>query len=302
MAPIRSRPWPSASARTIALLALAVTGCATPNPSATSVVSTAPAGPSSSTTAPSSAGPASAAPSNAISSPSGSAGPSAGAAGLVPDRDPARLEPGGTYRPAIDPTGFVAVIDNPYWPLAPGTQWSFRSKEERTETTVTPDHHPVMGVPTVVVHDQVFNGSDLVEDTFDWYAQDKAGNVWYFGEATTSYEDNPAGDHAGSWEGGVDGAQPGIVMLADPLPGDVYRQEFKAGEAEDIAMVRRLDAKLKVPAGSYGDVLVTEEWTPLEPDIIELKYYAKGIGVIEERQILGGDELVQLRTMRPPGG
>jgi hypothetical protein len=196
----------------------------------------------------------------------------------------------------------VAVIDNPYWPLAPGTHWSFRSQEERTETTVTPDHRLVMDVSTVVVHDQVFNGSDLVEDTFDWYAQDAAGNVWYLGEDTTSYEDNPAGDHAGSWEAGVAGAQPGVVMLADPLPGDVYRQEFKAGEAEDIAMVRRLGAKLKVPAGSYGDVLVTEEWTPLEPDIIELKYYAKGIGVIEERQILGGDELVQLRTMRRPGG
>jgi len=206
------------------------------------------------------------------------------------------------YRPAIDPANFVEAIDNPYWPLAPGTHWTFRSQEQRTETTVTPDRRPVMGVSTVVVHDQVFNGSDLAEDTFDWYAQDKAGNVWYFGEATTSYEDNPAGDHAGSWEAGVDGAQPGIVMLADPLSGDVYRQEFKAGEAEDIAMVRRLDAKLKVPAGSFGDVLVTEEWTPLEPDIIELKYYAKGTGVIEERQILGGDELVQLRKMTPPGG
>jgi hypothetical protein len=206
------------------------------------------------------------------------------------------------YRPAIDPANFVEAIDNPYWPLAPGTHWTFRSQEQRTETTVTPDRRPVMGVSTVVVHDQVFNGSDLAEDTFDWYAQDKAGNVWYFGEATTSYEDNPAGDHAGSWEAGVDGAQPGIVMLADPLSGDVYRQEFKAGEAEDIAMVRRLDAKLKVPAGSYGDVLVTEEWTPLEPDVIELKYYAKGTGVIEERQILGGDELVQLRKMTPSGG
>jgi len=277
---------------TVVVLAFATAGCASTTPSPSAAVSRA-LERSPAVTAASSPGPSSAPPPSVSS---------ASPAPVAADRVPARLEPGVAYRPAIDPANFVEAIDNPYWPLAPGTHWTFRSQEQRTETTVTPDRRPVMGVSTVVVHDQVFNGSDLAEDTFDWYAQDKAGNVWYFGEATTSYEDNPAGDHAGSWEAGVDGAQPGIVMLADPLSGDVYRQEFKAGEAEDIAMVRRLDAKLKVPAGSYGDVLVTEEWTPLEPDVIELKYYAKGTGVIEERQILGGDELVQLRKMTPPGG
>jgi hypothetical protein len=292
MAPIRSSPPLSVSTMTVVVLAFATAGCASttpsPSPAQSGALERSPA-----VTAASTAGPSSAPPPSVSS---------ASPAPVAADRVPARLEPGVAYRPAIDPANFVEAIDNPYWPLAPGTHWTFRSQEQRTETTVTPDRRPVMGVSTVVVHDQVFNGSDLAEDTFDWYAQDKAGNVWYFGEATTSYEDNPAGDHAGSWEAGVDGAQPGIVMLADPLSGDVYRQEFKAGEAEDIAMVRRLDAKLKVPAGSYGDVLVTEEWTPLEPDVIELKYYAKGTGVIEERQILGGDELVQLRKMTPPGG
>ena len=277
---------------TVVVLAFATAGCASTTPSPSPAVSGA-LERSPAVTAASSPGPSSAPPPSVSS---------ASPAPVAADRVPARLEPGVAYRPAIDPANFVEAIDNPYWPLAPGTHWTFRSQEQRTETTVTPDRRPVMGVSTVVVHDQVFNGSDLAEDTFDWYAQDKAGNVWYFGEATTSYEDNPAGDHAGSWEAGVDGAQPGIVMLADPLSGDVYRQEFKAGEAEDIAMVRRLDAKLKVPAGSFGDVLVTEEWTPLEPDVIELKYYAKGTGVIEERQILGGDELVQLRKMTPSGG
>jgi len=282
---------------TIVVLALATAGCGSTTPSPAPAVSGVLESPPA-VAEPSSAAPASAAPASAAPSPASVASP----ASVSADRDPTRLEPGVAYRPAIDPANFVEAIDNPYWPLAPGTHWSFRSQEQRTETGVTPDRRTVMGVSTVVVHDQVFNGNDLAEDTFDWYAQDRAGNVWYFGEDTTSYEDNPAGDHAGSWEAGVDGAQPGIVMLADPVPGDLYRQEFKAGEAEDVAMVRRLDAKLKVPAGSYGDVLVTEEWTPLEPDVIELKYYAEGVGVIEERQILGGDELVQLRKMTPPGG
>ncbi len=167
---------------------------------------------------------------------------------------------------------------------------------------MTPDRRTVMGVSTVVVHDQVFSGKDLSEDTFDWYAQDRAGNVWYFGEATLSYEDNPAGDPTGSWEAGVNGAQPGVVMLAQPMGGDVYRQEFSAGEAEDLALVRHGGAKLKVPAGSYGDVLVIEEWTPLEPDVIELKFYARGVGVIQEKGILGSDEVVQLTRIVPPGG
>src|SRR5262249_49560677 len=154
-----------------------------------------------------------------------------------------RLEPGAAYQPAIDPAGYVQDIDNPFWPLKPGTHWTFKSADERTETRVTTDRRQVMGVSTVVVHDQVFSGADLKEDTYDWYAQDTAGNVWYFGEDTTSYENGPAGDKTGSWEGGVNGAQPGIVMLADPQLGDIYRQEYLAGEAEDIALVRRLDAK-----------------------------------------------------------
>ena len=272
-----------------------VSSCASTNPSATTVFSTlAPQASASATSASTPIAP------RTEPSATAAAGPVATPAAAVPDRDPARLEPGVTYQPAIDPADFVATIDNPYWPLLPGTKWTFRSQEERTETAVTTVRRMVIGVSTVVVHDQVFNGSDLMEDTFDWYAQDTAGNVWYFGEDTVSYEDNPAGDHAGSWEAGVNGAQPGIVMLADPSIGDLYRQEYLAGEAEDIALVRRLDAK--VPTGSYDKVLVTEEWTPLEPDVYELKYYARGVGVIEERQIAGGNELVQLTKMTKPGG
>ena len=145
------------------------------------------------------------------------------------------------------------------------------------------------------------NGN-VIEDTFDWFAQDRAGNVWYFGEATMAFEDDPAGDPAGSWEAGVDGAQPGIVMLADPLGGDLYRQEFYAGEAEDLALVRRLDGAIEVRAGSFDAVLVTEEWTPLEPETVEYKYYAQGIGLVGERKVVGGSGQVDLVEVQKAGG
>lgn len=205
------------------------------------------------------------------------------------------------YRPIIDPSAFVEVVDNPFWPLTPGTSFVYKSADEEIKILVTPKRRMVLGVSTVVVEDRVFADGKLVEDTADWYAQDRAGNVWYFGEATTSYEDDPAGNHAGSWEAGVDGALPGIVMLAVPKGGDVYRQEFYAGEAEDLALVRQANGTIKVPAGQFKSLLVTEEWTPLDPGVIELKYYARGVGVVAERQILGGDELVQLVKVTPPG-
>ena len=214
-------------------------------------------------------------------------------------RNPAAMDAAVPYRPAIDPADFVETIDNPYWPLTPGATFEFEGAGERIVVEVTSERRSVMGVSTVVVRDQVFEDGKLLEDTSDWYAQDRAGNVWYFGEATVSFEDDPAGDPAGSWEAGVDGAQPGIVMLADPLGGDVYRQEFYAGQAEDLALVRHVEDGVKVPAGSYDDVLVIEEWTPLEPTVIELKYYARGVGVIAERQIFGGKDVVELVKVTP---
>jgi hypothetical protein len=254
----------------------------TPAPPATTAAASAPIAPTASATAAGSVAPTTAAPPSAIVA-----------------RNPATMDAAVPYQPVIDPADFVDVIDNPYWPLTPGTSYEFQSADEQTKVVVTSERRTVMGVWTVVVSDKVFADGKLSEDTSDWYAQDRAGNVWYFGEATLSYEDAPAGDPTGSWEAGVGGAQPGVVMLADPLGGDIYRQEFYAGEAEDLALVRHIEPSLKVPAGSYQNVLVTEEWTPLEPDVIELKYYAKGIGVVEERQIFGGDELVKLTKVTP---
>ena len=216
-------------------------------------------------------------------------------------RNPAAMDGAVPYRPTVDPSDFVDVIDNPYWPLKPGTSFVYEGGGERTEVEVTSERRVVMGVSTVVVKDQVFEDGKLIEDTVDWYAQDRAGNVWYFGEATISFEHDPAGDKKGSWEAGVDGALPGVVMLADPRGGDVYRQEFYAGQAEDLALVRHASGVIKVRAGSFDGVLVTEEWSPLEPDRIELKYYARGVGLVAERLIFGGDELVQLVKMTPPG-
>ena len=140
---------------------------------------------------------------------------------------------------------------------------------------------------------------ELMELTLDWYAQDAAGNVWYFGEETAEYEGGQVTSTHGSWEAGVDGAQPGIVMPADPVIGLVYRQEFYAGEAEDLAKAVELGATADTPAGSYTDVLVTEDWTPLEPDLLERNFYAPGIGLVMERQISGGSGVTRLVEFAP---
>ena len=133
-----------------------------------------------------------------------------------------------------------------------------------------------------------------MEVTEDWYAQDAAGNVWYFGEETAEYEDGEIVSTAGAWEAGVDGAQPGIIMPATPAIGVTYRQEFYAGEAEDVAVAVEVDQSVDVPAGSFDAVLVTEDWTPLEPDSRERKSYAPGVGLVMEEIIEGGTGGFQL--------
>ena len=119
---------------------------------------------------------------------------------------------------------------------------------------------------------------NLTEKTFDYYAQDKKGNVWYFGEDTKEYENGKVVSTKGSWEAGVDGAKPGFIMQADPKVGETYRQEYYEGEAEDMAKVLSLSESVTVPYGSFDQVLVTKEWTPLEPGLVEHKYYAPGVG------------------------
>ena len=203
----------------------------------------------------------------------------------------------------IDPDDFVSEIDNPYFPLKPGTTFIYKGESDgtatRIETTVTGDTRVIMGVTCTVVHDQGFEEGALVEDTFDWYAQDEDGNVWYFGEDTRELdEDGNVVSTEGSWEAGVDGAKPGIIMEAHPREGDRYYQELYKGVAEDQAKVLELDESLCVQYGCFDHVLVTKEWTRLDPGVVDNKYYARGVGFIYEETVKGGDETSELVKIR----
>ncbi|MCI0554222.1 MAG: hypothetical protein L0287_25005 [Anaerolineae bacterium] len=213
-----------------------------------------------------------------------------------------------TGLPEFDPENFAGdVIDNPYFPLVPGTRFVHRGESDgaptRDVTIVTHKTKEILGVTTTVVHHLNFEEGVLIEDTFDWFAQDKYGNVWYFGEDTKELdEDGNVISTEGSWEARVDGAQPGIIMLADPQVGDSYSQEVAPGVAEDMAEVISFEDSFCVRYGCFEDVLVTREWTPLEPDIVEHKYYAKGVGFIFGIMVEGGEEQTELVRVRNRNG
>jgi hypothetical protein len=213
-------------------------------------------------------------------------------------QEPAFPPPVSPYEPQIDPADFVASIDNPYLPLEPGTTLVYEGQsdgEKETDTIVVTDKtKEILGITCTVVKDVVTVDGVIAEKTLDWFAQDRYGNVWYFGEISKEYEDGKFAGLEGSWEAGVDGAQPGIVMLGDPEVGDEYRQEYYAGEAEDFGKVVQLDASVEVPYGSFDNVLITEDWNPLEPKVLENKYYAKGIGVVFEEAVKGANEELKL--------
>jgi hypothetical protein len=202
--------------------------------------------------------------------------------------------PKGAERVKLDPASFSTQIDNPYWPMAPGSRWVYREtdekgKEQRVEVTVTNRTKKVAaGVTARVVRDVVTQDGELVEDTFDWYAQDRQGNVWYMGEDTKEYESGKVSTTAGSWEAGKDGAQAGVIMPADPKPGLEYRQEHYEGEAEDAARVLSVDEQAEVPAGHYTRAVLTKDINPLEPQILEHKLYAKGVGPVLVLNVSGG--------------
>jgi hypothetical protein len=202
-----------------------------------------------------------------------------------------------TYSQAINPADFQVVINNPWCPLVPGRTFTYEDEDgdELNVVEVTYDTEEILGVTCVVVLDTAWVDGVLEEMTYDWYAQDKSGNVWYFGEDTKVYDEN--GDvisTEGSWKAGVDGAKPGIVMLADPQPGESYRQEYLEGEAEDMAKVLRLNASASVPYGDFGECLKTKEWTPLDPGAVEHKYYAPGVGLVLVEELKGGMKRVEL--------
>lgn len=204
----------------------------------------------------------------------------------------------------MDPANFTSDIDNPYWPMTPGTTWTFEETDAEGVTqqivvTVTDETREIMGIASRVVTDTVTEDGELIEDTQDWYAQDAEGNVWYMGEDTTEFSNGEPVSKAGSWEAGVDGALAGIAMPAEPQPGMAYRQEFYEGEAEDNGAVLAVEEFAEVPFGSFDEVIMTRDTTPLEPDMLEYKLYARDVGPIMTLQVSGGsarDVLVDLTT------
>jgi hypothetical protein len=217
--------------------------------------------------------------------------------------------PKGDEEVEIDPDEFTAEIDNRFWPMTPGTRWTYRETDPEGETSdvvvivTTETKQLANGVTARVVRDTVTQAGENIEDTFDWYAQDSAGNVWYMGEDTAEFEDGEMVSDAGSWEAGVDGALPGIIIPADPAPGMSYRQEYYEGEAEDNGEVLSVDEMVDVTVGHFDDVLLTKDTTPLEPDVLEYKLYAPGVGPVLILGISGGggQEMLVLMDQAPDG-
>lgn len=212
--------------------------------------------------------------------------------------------PQGSEPVTLDPADFVDRIDNPFLPFLPGSRWVYRETDaegarQRVTVTVTDRTRPIEGIAATVVHDKVTERGALVENTFDWYAQDLCGNVWYLGENTKEYEDGKVVSTEGSWEHGVDGAMAGVVMPADRQVGLSYRQEYYAGEAEDRGEIASLDEQAQVPFGHFGDVVMTKDTTPLQPRVLEYKFYAEGVGVVLAVGISGGSDREELVQFTP---
>ena len=212
--------------------------------------------------------------------------------------------PQGSERVKLDPADFSTTIDNPYWPMRPGSRWVYRETdseggEQRVVVTVTDRTKRIAnGVEARVVHDEVTEDGKPVEVTDDWYAQDRDGNVWYLGEHTTEYEDGKPVSTAGSFEAGKDGAEAGIIMPARPAPGMTYRQEYLEGEAEDKGAIVATDQQAEVPAGHYPGALMTRDVNPLEPKILEFKFYARGVGPVLAVSVSGGSDREELVSYR----
>jgi hypothetical protein len=239
------------------------------------------------------------APPSEVASPSPSSEPSAS-----PSPPPL---PQGSEAHALDPALFAGVpIDNPFWPMAVGSRWVYAETDgegnvQDVDVTVLDQTKEIAGIQARVVHDIVKQDGETVEDTLDWYAQDSFGNLWYLGEDTKEYENGKVVSTEGSWEAGVDGAQAGIILPADPQVGMTYRQEYYVGQAEDAAEVLSLTEHASVPFGTFDGCLETKETTALEPDVVEQKLYARGIGEVQATQVSGGTSVEKLLEFTPGG-
>lgn len=203
------------------------------------------------------------------------------------------------YEPVI-PDGWAPAVTNSMFPLTPGTTWEFEEGSETITVEVLATTKAIMGVTATEVRDRVFVSGELVEDTYDWYAQDDAGNVWYLGEDTKEYEDGVVVSTAGTWQWGVNGGLPGIIMWADPAAhmNEEYRQEYLEGEAEDWGKVVATNESVTVAFGSFTGCLRVEEWSALESAPHQDKYYCSGIGHVLE--VAGGGGRVELVDKTTP--
>jgi hypothetical protein len=204
---------------------------------------------------------------------------------------------------APGPSSFTARVDNPWFPLRPGTVYVYRGVKDgasaRDVLTVTHAVKTIAGAPCVVVKDRLYLDGKLEERTTDWYTQDRRGNVWYFGESTAALDKRGhVKSTEGTWQAGRDDAKPGIYMPARPTPGRSGRQEFYKGNAEDHFRVLSLHATIRVPYTSSSKALLTKEWTPLEPGVLDHKLYVRGVGTVLEQTVKGGDERLELVSVR----
>jgi len=209
--------------------------------------------------------------------------------------------PAVTLAPKFEPAAFATPgVTHPLFPLQPGTVFVYAQTEDGRRgidsLVVTANTETVAGVRAVVVHDKTLRDGIVREDTFDWYATDTSGAVWYLGENTRAYQAGHAVSAAGSWRAGQARATAGLIMPAHPRVGDVYRQEFRPGVAEDLARVLSVDDSVSVPMGRFAHCVTTEDWSPLEPAVREHKSYCPGVGLVRESTVTGGTERVELIT------
>jgi hypothetical protein len=207
----------------------------------------------------------------------------------------------------LDPADFTTQIDNPYWPMAPGSRWVYRETDSegtkgRIELTIPNRTKRIAnGIEARVVHDVVTENGEFVEVTDDWYAQDSAGNIWYMGEKTAEYKHGKVKTTKGSFEAGVDGAQPGIAVPARPEPGMSYSQEYDAGKAEDRGQVVSLDGQVEVPFGHFTDVLTTRDTSRVEPKYMEFVFFVRNVGYALGVEVSGGSKREELVSYSPGG-
>jgi hypothetical protein len=210
-----------------------------------------------------------------------------------------RFGPGPSYHPHIRPADFSPRVDNRWFPLTPGRTLVYTGTKDGKKAldlfAATSRTRMIDGVRTRVVEDRLYLDNVLEERTSDYYAQDRCGNVWYFGEDTATLDRHgQVVDTEGTWHAGVDGAQPGVFMQAHPQLGRRFRQEWYRGQAEDVFKVIDRSAAVTVPYGSFRHALRTAEWTALEPEVLDNKYYVRGIGEVAELSVKGPRETLRL--------